>query len=130
MTTQDSPTARRVQLAGMLALTAIAVVASWIGLGASEALFMGAVLVAFTVFVTRGRRRSDAIRAMSGIGDERTQMLSLRAGAFTAYALSLVIAGWWLVSVAQGEPNETISALGAIFAVVWVGATVFYARRH
>jgi hypothetical protein len=130
VTTQDSRTAHRVQLAGMLAITVAAVAATWIGLGPGEALFMGALLVAFTLFVTLGRRRSDSIRAMSGIGDERTQMLNLRAGAFAGYAMSFIIPGWWLITVARGEPNDTLSALGAIFAVVWIGATVFYARRH
>jgi hypothetical protein len=127
--TEDPRTATRVQLAGMLAITAATVVAVWVGLGASDAIFAGALLLACTVFVHLGRRRSDAIKTMSGIGDERTRMLNVRAAAFTANTMSLVIPAWWLITVVRGEPNETLSALGAIYALTWIGATIVYARR-
>lgn len=126
---QDPRTATRVQLAGMLAITAATVAAMWVGLGASDAIFAGALLLAFSLFIHLGRRRSDAIKTMSGIGDERTRLLNVRAGAFTASAMAFVIPGWWLITVVRGEPNDTLSAMGAIFALIWVGATVVYARR-
>jgi hypothetical protein len=127
--TQDPRTATRVQLAGMLAITTATVVAVWVGIGPSDALFAGALLLAFTVFLQLGRRRSDTIQTMSGIGDERTRMLNVRAAAFTANAMSLIIPAWWLITVVRGEPNDTLSALGAIYALTWIGATIVYARR-
>jgi hypothetical protein len=43
--------------------------------------------------------------------------------------VAFVLPGWWLVTVAIGEQNETLSILCAIFAVLWLGAVVVLARR-
>jgi len=43
--------------------------------------------------------------------------------------MAFVLPGWWLVTVAIGEPNETLGILCAIFGVLWVAAVVVLARR-
>jgi hypothetical protein len=37
--------------------------------------------------------------------------------------------GWFLVTVAQGDPHETLSILSAVFAVCSIGAIAVLARR-
>jgi hypothetical protein len=51
------------------------------------------------------------------------------ATAFTGYAMSAVLAGWGLASAAVGEFNTTIGALSVVFAVTWIAACAWYARR-
>jgi len=43
--------------------------------------------------------------------------------------MSYVLVGWWLVSVAAGEPNETIGVLCAVFGVTYLAASALAARR-
>jgi hypothetical protein len=43
--------------------------------------------------------------------------------------MSFVLPGWWLVTVAKGEPDTTLSLLCAIFAGAWAGAAVVLPRR-
>jgi hypothetical protein len=43
--------------------------------------------------------------------------------------MSFVLPGWWLVTVAQGEPNNVLSGLCAIFGVTFVVAVAVLARR-
>jgi hypothetical protein len=43
--------------------------------------------------------------------------------------LPFLLLGWWLVTVAQGDPNDTLSALSAIFGLTFIAAVVFLARR-
>ena len=57
---------------------------------------------------------------MSGIGDERSRTLYTRALAYTGTILSFVLPGWWLVTVAGGEPNETLSLAAALFGVTFI----------
>ena len=57
------------------------------------------------------------------------QALYTRSVAFVGSVMAFVLPGWWLVTVAIGEPNETLSLLCAIFAVLWIGAVVVLARR-
>ena len=44
-----------------------------------------------------GRRRSDTLDVMSGIGDERAKLLYTRAVAFAGTVMSFVLPVWWLV---------------------------------
>jgi hypothetical protein len=46
-----------------------------------SALFSGGLVVAFVLFVYVGRRRSETIELLSGIGDERTIFAPAWAGA-------------------------------------------------
>ena len=47
---------------------------------------------------------------MSGIGDERTRSLYRDACAFAGSVMSFVLPGWWLVTVAKGDPNDDARA--------------------
>ena len=91
---------------------------------------IGAVIVlAFLLLVLFGRRRSDTLDVMSGIGDERAKLLYTRAVAFAGTVMSFVLPIWWLVSIAQGDPNEVLSIACAIFGASFILAVVVLARR-
>ena len=113
------------------ALIAAAVVAAYLvgGQSVAEALIGGGLVFGFMVLVVVARRRSDAFEVMSGVGDERTRHLYVRSVAFAGTVMSVVLPGWWLVTVATGEPNTTLSLLCAIFAVSWVAGVVVLSRR-
>jgi hypothetical protein len=118
-----------VQVAGMLVITAATTAVFWIAQGSETALPIGAVFLAFTALLHFGRRHSNTLEVMSGTGDERVRSLYERAVAIAGAVMGFVLPGWWLVTVAIGEPNETLSLLCAIFAVLWMGAVVVLARR-
>jgi hypothetical protein len=120
---------RNAQLLAMLAITAATFGVFLYAEGIGSALVVGALLLAFTVLVHLGRRRSDTLEVMGGLGDERVRALYTRSVAFVGSVMAFVLPGWWLVTVAIGEPNETLSVLCAIFAVLWVGAVMVLARR-
>ena len=128
-----TPTA---QLVSGLLLGAAVFVAFAIGGYLGSAFLSAGIVVAFVLLVHFGRRRSQALEVMGGIGDERTRHLYTGATALytgaTAFAgsvMAFVLPGWWLVTVAQGDPNETLGVLCAVFAVVWVGAAIVLPRR-
>ena len=60
------------QLAGGLLIGAAVVAAFLIGGDPGSAAVSGALVVGFVLFVYVGRRHSEAVEVMSGIGDERT----------------------------------------------------------
>ena len=119
--------------AGQLTLGLVLVAAMFaafaIGGDAGDGAIGAAVVLAFLLVVLFGRRRSDTLDVMSGIGDERGRLLYLRAVAFTGTVMSFVLPGWWLVTIAQGDPNEVLSACCAIFGASFVLAVVVLARR-
>ena len=121
-----TPTA---QLVAGLLLGAAVFVAFAIGGDLGSAFVSAGIVLAFVVFVHFGRRRSEALEVMGGLGDERTRHLYTGATAFAGSVMAFVLPGWWLVTVAQGDPSETLAALCAIFAVVWVGAAIVLPRR-
>jgi hypothetical protein len=91
---------------------------------------IGAALVfGFLLLVYFGRRRSDTLDIMSGIGDERSKLLYTRAVAFSGTVMSFVLPIWWLVTIAQGDPNEVLSICCAIFGLTFILAVVVLARR-
>ena len=55
--------------------------------------------------------------------------LYTRAIAFAGSVMSYVLPGWWLVTVAQGEPNETLALLCAIFGLTFLVSVFVVARR-
>jgi hypothetical protein len=55
-----------------------------------------ALIVGFLLLVLYGRRRSDTLDVMSGIGDERARLLYTRAVAFAGTVMSFVLPIWWL----------------------------------
>jgi 4-amino-4-deoxy-L-arabinose transferase-like glycosyltransferase len=118
-----------VQVAGMLAITAATTAVFWIAEGFEAAFPVALVLLAFTAVVHFGRRRSNTLEVMSGTGDERVRSLYRQAVAIAGTVMSFLLPAWWLVTVAQGDPNETLSLLCAIFGVSFILAIVVVARR-
>jgi 4-amino-4-deoxy-L-arabinose transferase-like glycosyltransferase len=118
-----------VQVAGMLAITAATTAVFWIAQGFDAAFPVGLVLLAFTAVVHFGRRRSNTLEVMSGTGDERVRSLYTQAVAIAGTVMSFLLPGWWLVTVAQGEANDTLAVLCAIFGATFVVAVAVLARR-
>jgi 4-amino-4-deoxy-L-arabinose transferase-like glycosyltransferase len=118
-----------VQVTGMLAITAACVAVFWAAEGPEAALPFGAVLLAFTALVHFGRRHSNTLEVMSGTGDERVRSLYTRAVAVAGTVMAFLLPGWWLVTVAEGDPNTTLSTLSAIFGATFIVAVVYLARR-
>jgi hypothetical protein len=118
-----------VQVTGMLAITVAATAVLWIAEGFDAAFPFALVLLAFTALVHFGRRRSNTLEVMSGTGDERVRSLYTQAVAFAGAVMSFLLPGWWLVTVAAGDPNDTLALLSAIFGLSFVVAVVFLARR-
>ena len=118
-----------VQVAGMLAITAATTAVFWIAQGFDAAFPVGLVLLAFTAVVHFGRRRSNTLEVMSGTGDERVRSLYTQAVAIAGAVMSFLLPGWWLVTVAQGEANDTLAVLCAIFGATFVVAIAVLARR-
>jgi hypothetical protein len=122
-----SSTAGLVTVAAVLILAVL--VAFAIGGDWSGGLIGSVILIAFVAVVVIGRRRSDTLNVMSGLGDERSRHLYMQACAFAGTVMSVVIPGWWLVTVAQGKPNTTLDLLAAIFGLSFIFASAVLARR-
>ena len=118
-----------VQVAGMVAITAANTAVFWIAQGFDAAFPVGLVLLAFTAVVHFGRRRSNTLEVMSGTGDERVRSLYTQAVAIAGAVMSFLLPGWWLVTVAQGEANDTLAVLCTIFGATLVVAIAVLARR-
>lgn len=118
-----------VQVIGMLAITAATTAVFWAANGFEEAWPVAAVLLAFTAVVHFGRRRSNTLEVMSGTGDERVRSLYMRAVALAGTVMSFLLPAWWLVTVAQGDPNETLSLLCGIFGLSFILSVALLARR-
>ena len=112
-----------------LVLVAAVFVAFAVGGDAGQGAVSGAVVLAFLLLVLVGRRYSDTLDVMSGIGDERGKLLYTRAVAFAGTVMSFVLPIWWLVTIAQGEPDDTLSLMCAIFGLSFILAVVVLARR-
>jgi hypothetical protein len=119
-----------VQVAGMLAITAAVFGVFWAAEGLEEALYPTAVLLAFTALLHFGRSRSNTLEVMSGTGDERVRSLYTRAVAVAGTLMAFLLPGWWLVTVAEGDQNETLAILSAIFGATFVAAVIVIARRN
>jgi hypothetical protein len=52
------------------------------------------------------------------------------AVAFAGAIMAWLLPGWWLVTVAQGEPDTMLSVLGAVFAFCFITAVIWLARRN
>jgi hypothetical protein len=63
-------------------------------------------------------------RQVRAAADTAERALYTRSVAFVGSVMAFLLPTWWLVTVALGEQNETLSILCAIFAVLWVGAVV------
>jgi hypothetical protein len=112
-----------------LVLVAAVFVAFALNDDAANGAIGAALVLAFLLVVYFGRRRSDTLDIMSGIGDERSKLLYTRAVAFSGTVMSFVLPIWWLVTIAQGDPNEVLSICCAIFGLTFILAVVVLARR-
>jgi hypothetical protein len=119
-----------VQVAAMALIAAAATAVFWAVDGFEAAWPFALIMAAFIAVVHFGRRRSNVLEVMSGTGDERVRSLYMRAVAFAGAVMAWLLPGWWLVTVAQGDANETLSILCAVFALCFIGAVVWLARRN
>jgi hypothetical protein len=117
------------QLGLGLLLVAAVFVAFAIGGDAGNGAVSAAIVLAFLLLVFFGRRRSDTLDVMSGVGDERGKLLYTRAVAFAGTVMSFVLPIWWLVTIAKGEPNDVLALCCAIFGASFIVAVVVLARR-
>jgi hypothetical protein len=119
--------------AGQLGLGLVLVAAVFVAFALNDDAGNGAIgaalVLAFLLLVYFGRRRSDTLEVMSGIGDERQKLLYTRAVAFAGTVMSFVLPIWWLVTIAQGDPNEVLSICCAILGASFLFAVVVLARR-
>ena len=118
-----------VQVMGMLAIGVAATAVLWAADGFESAWPVAVIMAAFIAVVHFGRRRSNTLEVMSGTGDERVRTLYTKAVALAGTVMAFLLPGWWLVTVAQGDPNETLSVLSAIFGATFIVAIVVLARR-
>ena len=118
-----------VQVVGMLVITAATTAVFWIAQGFDTAAPIGVIFLAFTALLHFGRRHSNTLEVMSGTGDERVRALYARAVAISGAVMGFVLPGWWLVTVAQGDPDPILSTLSAIFGLTFIGAVVVISRR-
>jgi hypothetical protein len=117
------------QVVAMLAISVATTAVFWIAQGFDAALPVGVLLLAFTAVVHFGRRRSNTLEVMSGTGDERIRHLYMHAVAIAGSVMAFVLPGWFLVTVAQGDPDTTLSTLSAVFGLTFIAAVVVLARR-
>lgn len=125
--TMNPPTA--VRIAGVLVLGAVIPGIFWIAEGATAGLITTgwgwATILAFHF----GRRRSEAVKIVSGSGDERIRSLNVRALAFAGFVMWAILVTWWLVSTASGNENDSVGILAAAFGASYIGAAVYLGRR-
>jgi uncharacterized membrane protein len=124
--TMNSP---RAQLLGTLAITLAVAAAFWIAEGAGQGLIAGALILAFVTLIYFGRERLDAINVMSGVGDERTRSLYTRTAAFAGTVVTYVVVLWWLVTLVQGHPNQTLTVIASIAGVAFIVGAILISRR-
>jgi hypothetical protein len=119
--------------AGQLSVGLVLVAAVFVAFALNDDAANGAVgaalVLGFLLLVYFGRRRSDTLDIMSGIGDERSKLLYTRAVAFSGTVMSFVLPIWWLVTIAKGDPNEVLSICCAIFGATFILAVAVLARR-
>jgi hypothetical protein len=126
---RDPVTAWRADLAWYLGITIASGLAFGLGQGVVAGLLAATAMLAFTAVLALGRRRIDAIRVVGGAGDERNRDLYMRSLAVAGGVLGLTVTGWYLISVARGEPDGTLLVLTVLFAAVFVGAAVVSSWR-
>jgi hypothetical protein len=119
-----------VQVAGMALIGAATTAVFWAAEGFDAAWPVALIMTALIAVVHFGRGRSNVLEVMSGTGDERVRSLYTRAVAFAGAVMAWLLPAWWLVTVAQGDSNETLALLCALFGLCFLAAVVFLARRN
>jgi hypothetical protein len=117
---------------GLVAALALGVVIPaifWIAQGATAGLITAGWGWATVLVFHFGRRRSEAVKIVSGTGDERIRSLNVCALAFAGFVMWAVVTAWWLISSATGDENDSVGILAAVFGVAYIGAAVCLGRR-
>ena len=119
----------RTQIIGMLAITVVTFAALWAGLGLSAA-WPRRPAPARLHRARRGRPVAQPDDRDHARHRRRGHALALRAHVHGDHrGARFVLPGWWLVTVIAGEPDETLSAVCAVFAVVLTAGAVVQAGR-
>ena len=124
-----APKTARANLAWMLGLTAIVVTVFWIADGPLSAAIVGGWLGIFIAVMHLGRKRSEAVRIMGGMGDERVRALYTRALAFAGATMAFALPATWLASVLADDENYLVAALAGLFGTAFIGASIWLEQR-
>ncbi len=119
---------RQAQMGLALTVTAAIVAAFWIG-GSLEWAIPAAIVMLGFIAAMALRDRSQTAETLYGVGDERIRGLHLRTVALAGLVMLAIIVIWYLVTVAQGHPNETLGLLAVIFNALLIGAAATLSRR-
>jgi hypothetical protein len=119
---------RQGQLILALAITAAIVAAFWIGGSIEWAIPSAIVMLGFIAAMVL-RDRSQTAEVVYGVGDERTRSLYLKSTSAAGTAMLAVIVVWYLVTVAAGDPDETLGALAVLFNGTLIAAAAVVSRR-
>ena len=103
------------QLAAELVLVTAVGVAFALGGNPGDGLISAGIVLGFVLLLHAGGRRSATLYG--------------RACAFAGAIMAFLLPAWWLVTVAEGDPNATLSLLCAIFAAAFIGAVIVLPRR-
>jgi hypothetical protein len=118
----------RADLLWYLAISVAVGLAFTMGQGPMAGLLATAGMLLFTAVLAVGRRRSDGLRVAGGAGDERNRALYTRALATSGGLLGLVVTGWFLVTVATGDPDPVLLVLTVLFAASFLLTAAYQAR--
>jgi hypothetical protein len=119
---------RRGQVVLAIAITAAIVAAFWIG-GSVEWAIPSAIVMLGFIAVMVLRDHSQTAQVVYGAGDERVRSLFLRSTSMAGVAMLAVIVTWYLVTVALGEPNETLGLLAALFNGTLIASAAMVGRQ-
>jgi hypothetical protein len=115
-----------VALAAGLAMLGAQWSAGYPGRGCVSLAILGAFAAALVLF----SGRSGAVEVMRDPGvDERTALLDLRATAFAAVVLILVVLGAFLYEIARGNDGAPYTWLAAVAGISYLAALLVLQRR-
>jgi peptidoglycan biosynthesis protein MviN/MurJ (putative lipid II flippase) len=89
-----------------------------------------AVMVAFSGALLLARRRSETVKGLLDHRDERISSIDLRATAFTALAMIVVVLVAFVVQIARGQSGWPYSMIGFVGGVSYVGAVIYLRIRR
>lgn len=113
-----------------LALGGAMLVAAWIGGDRALGAAMLAIMAVYAALLVLLGGRSDVVGVMRGQpADERYRSFDLRATAFAATVLAVVIIGGFLYELARGGDGQPYSLFGFVFLVSYVAALLWLRWR-
>lgn len=119
---------RRGQVVFALVFTVAMVAAFWAGGYGQWAIPTAIVMLGFVAAMAL-RDRSQTAEVVYGVGDERIRHLYVQACASAGLAMLAVIVLWYLVTIAEGNPNETLGLLAVLFNGSLIAAAAVLSRR-